>query len=337
MKDKNLEKLNSPGEKSHFLSRRNFMKGLGMGGVVLLSSPMSFARAGVSGGKITFGIISDVHADLQPDAKQRLEIFMERCMRVKPDFIIQLGDLHHGPGMKDMLEIWNRFPGDRFHVLGNHDMDHMSKADVVREQGMSGPYYSYDQGGYHFVVLDANHCVKDGKMYDNNHGNYYSAEKRDMVSPEELEWLREDLRKAGKPSILFSHEAFDDVWQGETSPSKMDVRQVIREANGGGRKKVIACFCGHHHVDHHMVIEDVHYVQINSASYYWVEEARGFSNGHMAEYKDPLFAFVTLDPANRSISIKGEQSKFKPPVPNGKTCPNADKIFPCIKNRRIHY
>lgn len=313
------------------------MKVLGLGGVGWCVAPGVFAQNTGGTGKVTLGIISDVHADLQPDAKQRLEAFINRSIQVSPDFIIQLGDLHHGPGMKDMLAIWDRFPGERYHVLGNHDMDHMSKDDVVREQSMAGAYYSFDKGGYHFVVVDANYCMKNGKILHNNKGNYYNADARDMVGPEELEWLKADLIKANKPTIIFSHESFDDIWQGTTSPSKMDVRKVIRAANTSQKGKVIACICGHHHMDHHMVIEGVHYLHINSASYYWIDEAKEFSNGHMAEYKDPIFAMITLDPFSRTITVKGVESKFLSPKPSKKTYPKADMIYPGIRNRRISY
>lgn len=318
-------------------SRRHFMKICGMGTLGYLVSSRGLALEKQGAGKVTMGVVSDIHADLQPDAKKRLEMFINQSIKKNPDFIIQLGDLHHGPSMGKMLEIWNRFPGDKFHVLGNHDMDHKSKQEVVQAQGMPGPYYSFDKGDFHFVVLDANHFMKGGKMFDNNKGNYYKADSRDMVSPEELDWLREDLKKTEKPSILFSHQAFDDIWQGKTSPSKLDIRKIIREANASGKKKVIACFCGHHHVDNYMMIENVHYFQINSASYYWVEESKKFSNGHMAEYKDPLFTFITLDPRTRSISVQGMQSRFLPPAPTKKTYAQAHLLYPGIKARKVTY
>lgn len=318
-------------------SRRRFIRICGMGALGCLVSSRGEALEKRNAGKVSLGVITDVHADLQPDAKERLEMFINRCVKENPDFIIQLGDLHHGPSMKKMLEVWNRFPGDKFHVLGNHDMDHKTKWEVVRDQEMPGPYYSFDRGDFHFVVLDANHCMKGGKMFDNNNGNYYRADLRDMVSPEELDWLREDLGKTEKPSVLFSHQAFDDIWQGKTSPSKQDIRKIIREANAGGKKKVIACFCGHHHVDSHMVIEQVHYFQINSASYYWVEESNQFSNGHMAEYKNPLFAFITLDPRARTISVQGVKSRFLPPAPTKKSYARADLLYPGIKTRKVAY
>ena len=318
-------------------TRRDFIKILGFGALSSLTANPLVAAQQPSSGTITLGIITDVHADLQPDAEKRLSVFIQYCKKVRPDFIIQLGDLHHGPSMEKMLKIWEQFPGDKFHVLGNHDMDHKTKDEVVFAQHMPGPYYSFDRGAYHFIVLDANHFMKNGKMYDNANGNYYKADQRDMVSPEELEWLRDELRRTEKPVIIFSHEAFDDVWQGKTSPSKMDVRKIIREANAAHSGKVIACICGHHHVDHHMVIENVHYFQINSASYYWVEESNRFSNGHMAEYKDPLFALITLDPNKRTITIKGTTSSFLPPAPTPATYPQAHRLFPGIKSREVSY
>jgi hypothetical protein len=101
--------------------------------------------------------------------------------------------------------------------------------------------------------------------------------------------------------------------------------------------KVIASICGHHHIDNHKVIEGVQYIQINSASYFWIGHAAAFSNGHMAEYKHPLFAFITLDSEAGTIEIKGTQSEFLPPVPIRENYPQADKLYPGIKDRVIVY
>lgn len=58
---------------------------------------------------------------------------------------------------------------------------------------MPGTYYSFDHGGWHFVVLD-----------------YLKQEAPGRFSPEldgqQLDWLRQDLQRAGsKPTILVDH------------------------------------------------------------------------------------------------------------------------------------
>ena len=99
-----------------------------------------------------------------------------------------------------------------------------------------------------------------------------------------------------------------------------------------GFPKVIACFCGHHHIDEHRVINDIHYLQINSASYYWV----GQGYDRMAPYEDSLYAFVTLRPPG-VIEIEGKTSRFSSPTPQERGYPQADEITARISDRVLRY
>lgn len=325
-------------------SRRQFISVLGQ---LLLFPAVASLSAGTvpdigKGKKVTFGIISDIHKGLQKDAERRLGIFIDKAIEKRPDFIIQLGDMTHGKpeDVEAMLEVWNRFPGKKYHVLGNHEMDGGDKGALVKQLQMPGNFYSFDVDGYHFVVLDANYFKQGGRFYDKRPSKKEGLPVvNELLSDAELEWLKKDLLGTRKPSILFSHEAFDDIWQAPCSSSTGDVRRIIREVNAVKPEgfKVIASICGHHHIDNHKVIEGVQYIQINSASYFWIGRAAAFSNGHMAEYKHPLFAFITLDSEAGTIEIKGTQSEFLPPVPTRENYPQADKLYPGIKDRVIVY
>ncbi len=288
-------------------------------------------------GVVRFGVISDVHQDLMPDADRRLHSFIDAAGKWKPDFIVQLGDLSHGENPDVINTVWKRFPGKRYSVMGNHDTDHSTKEIVMRELDMPARYYSYDAGGVHFVALDLNYMRKEGEYLDFEKGNYYKAktEDRDLISPEELEWLRNDLAQTNKPTVIFSHQGLDEVWLGKGCPNRAEVRQVINEANQRDGQKVIACFCGHHHVDAYQEIDGVHYFQINSAAYFWADHANHYSKGHMIEYKDALYAFVTLDLDAGQIRIEGTKSEFLPPAPKPVDFTGADKVFPYVSDRSI--
>ena len=187
-----------------------------------------------------------------------------------------MGDFcHPKPNAREFVQLWEQFRGPRYHVLGNHDMDLGTKQQTLDFWSLAKPHYSFDVGDFHFVVLDCNFVLKDGNHVDYANGNYYIArELRDRISPEQVEWLRADLAATARQTVIFSHQALDEIWGGNTVPNRLDVRAVIREANEKSRArtgvpKVIACLCGHHHVDEASVIEGVHYLQVNSASYYW--------------------------------------------------------------------
>jgi calcineurin-like phosphoesterase family protein len=320
------------------MQRRRFIQGISAvtAGVIFSGS---YAFVPHSTGKkkpLTIGWITDVHHGYCVDADRRLAAFVNDAGQRKLDFIIQGGDFcHPTKEAEPFLNIWNSFKGDKYHVLGNHDMDKGTKKQIMDLWGMEKPYYSFDEGEFHFVVMDCNHILSEGRYIDYANANFYiEGSRRDLVNPEQIEWLREDLQKAKKPCVIISHQSFDDVWTGYTVPNKLDVRKVIDEVNAASNKpKVIACFCGHHHLDHHMVISGVHYIQVNSSSYYYVGDGFG-SDGAKAVYADPLYCFVTLDPAGHII-IEGRSSLFVSPTPAEKGYANALRLTASIQDRRI--
>lgn len=288
---------------------------------------------------VTFGVITDVHQDLQKDAQARLSVFIDQAIETNPNFIIQLGDLSHGQQIDSILQVWNRFEGKNYHVLGNHDSDNLVKDSVVAKQNMAGKYYSFDNGGVHFIVLDLNYILEDGEYQDFGLGKNYriSPSQKNLISPEQLKWLDRDLSTTKKPTVVYSHQGIGRIWEGYLSPSAEDIRQVLEKHNTEKEKKVIACFSGDQHVDAYEEVNGIHYFQVNSASYFWIEEAALYSNGHMAVYKDPLYAFVTIDLQNKTIEMKGTTSEFLPPAPTKDNYSKPHKVFAEIKSRKVSF
>lgn len=284
-----------------------------------------------TGAVVRIGMIADVH-----DQPERLQAFLEEAEKQKPDFIIQLGDLSDGTAESNnrMLTVWNRYRGRKYHVLGNHELDHASKQEIVNRQQMPAPYYSFDCGDFHFVVLDCNFILKEDRYIGYEDANYYiDKEYRDLISPSQLEWLKKDLQQTDKRVILFSHQTFADITVRGSNPvpNRIRVRQLIDRINRAcpeNKRKVIACFAGHDHLDHYNLMNGVHFFAVNSAL--------GFMKG--LEIKDALYQFVTLDNTRRTISIKGVQSEFMHPVEKedfGHYPP--DQILPCIRDRSVSY
>lgn len=288
--------------------------------------------------RVSFGYITDLHHGLCKETLPRLQAFINEASSKSLDFIIQGGDFCFSePAAQECVDLWNTYNGESFHVLGNHDMDKGSKADIMKMWGMEEKYYSFDKGAFHFVVLDGNYIMKDGEYIDYAHANFYIDQKdRSLFSLEQIEWLRQDLATTDKQSIIISHQALDEIWDGWSSPSRFAIRKVIDDANNNFEfQKVIACFCGHHHVDEHSIINDVHYFQMNSASYYWAGE--GFSSdGAMAMYSDPLYSFITIS-TDGNINIEGKKGDFARPNPKEKKHPDAARLSASITDRTTSY
>ena len=271
MKDKNRNTL-TPDTVDWKVTRRAFLKGSGLI-IAGLSAGIPFTHANSMDGKakLSFGIVTDVHyADTDPKGSRKYrESFakMTECVKLmndkKVDFFIELGDLKdQGKTITeestlkylDAIEkVYGQFNGPRYHVLGNHDVDSISKEQFLARVENTGiakgsTYYSFDVKGLHFVVLDANNSA-DGSNYD--HGKFDWTDTN--VPLKQLNWLKKDLASSTKPVITFVHQQLDVT--GSTGVKNgPQVRQVLQDS-----KRALAVFQGHHHAGYYSYIEEVHY------------------------------------------------------------------------------
>ena len=138
-----------------------------------------------------FGICADVHHEEGKDESWRMKAFVEEAKARGAEFIIQLGDfINANEAGRRMLEVWNSFPGRKYHVLGNHDTEHGGKEVIMAFQGQKEKYYSFDAGDYHFIVLDTIY-KKQGERFVDYGSPEFKKELNDLfncyVPDEELE------------------------------------------------------------------------------------------------------------------------------------------------------
>ncbi len=195
---------------------------------------------------VRFGLFADAHyaekiyGDRHCDeAPAKLQACVDHFAHSGLDFIVCMGDLIDQADdpqiernyLERMLEILSGFDGDRHVVLGNHDVATLSKAEFLQHCG-SQPYYSFDAGGVHFVVLDGNYH-QDGRDFSTGNFSWDQA----WISNAQLEWLRQDLQASHpQPVIALCHENVDArLDQGERDPHVLcnaaRLRQVLAEAN----------------------------------------------------------------------------------------------------------
>ncbi|MEZ2440227.1 metallophosphoesterase [Chitinophaga sp. RCC_12] len=302
------------------LKRRNFIKNLGLSGTGLLlasrtlSMPVSAPAAGNK--LLRFGVISDLHhLQFGKSEESRLKSFMDAVMKADPDFIIQCGDFCRPAKSEGIMTEWNRFSGPKYHVLGNHDMDVCDKATIMKLWGMEKPYYSFDQGGYHFVVMDRNFLLKEDKTledYNNSNWGPLPSPLRSFTDAPQLAWLKHDLAAAEYPVIVFMHQPvfLSDFFQELGNAD--EILGIFDEANltakqQGKNSRVTAVFMGHDHDDRYGERNGVHYILLNSATYVYTDSGAHF-------YADSLYAFVTLDPSGW-MRIEGRTTRYRDEVP----------------------
>ena len=273
---------------------------------------------------VTFAVVSDLHQDIAHDAEERLGTFLRAANDNQVDFIIELGDFcMPKEENKPFLKRWQDYAGEKYMLLGNHDMDNCSKEEVMQFIGMNNRYYSFDKGDFHFIVLDPNNIYDGEKYIPYENGNYFGyGEKVSYVDPEQVEWLKKDLQATDKRCIIFSHQSFEC-----SSQNREEIRKIFEDENlRAGYKKVAVAFSGHDHTNYMKEINGIAYIQINSASNQWVGEKYAcperFSDEinqkrpalkYTLPYKDALFGIVTL--TGDGMQLKGVKSEFIAPGP----------------------
>ena len=286
---------------------------------------------------LKFAIASDFHAADVPDGKERVAAFIETANKEKVDFIIELGDFCRLDSASQVFrDEWNSFAGDKYHVIGNHDMDRYTPEEYTKGMQMPGRYYSFDKGKFHFIVLDGNNLF-DGKEYTHySKANYYVNPKmRAFVDPEQMAWLKKDLESTDKRCVLFSHQSIELFMN-----NGADVRRILEDENKrAGFKKVVLAFSGHNHSNYTKVINGITYMQINSASYVWIGTPTQTDKRYPKEVNDkyglmsrsitytkPLYAIVTLN--DKGATVKGVKAEFMPPTPKDLNLNDSIGVFP---------
>lgn len=310
--------------------------------VLVVASVLVFTSACAEQEKpLKFAIASDFHAQDVPDGEERVASFIRAAKEENVDFIIELGDFCRLDSAGQVyLKLWDSFEGDKYHVIGNHDMDSYTPEEYVAGMKMPGRYYSFDKGDFHFIVLDGNNLY-DGKEYTHYaKANYYVNPKmRAFIDPEQMAWLKQDLAATDKKCVLFSHQSIEQFLNNGAA-----VRQILEEENRrAGFKKVVLAFGGHNHSNYTKEINGITYMQINSASYVWIDKPSMTEKRYPKEVNDrysilkysmtytkALYAIVTLN--SEGAIVKGTEAEFVPPTPKDLNMGDSIDHYPLVSN-----
>ena len=270
------------------MSRSGFIKGM-VASLGALGS--GCINAGAAKRPVRFGVVTDTHysrrarwadrhyRDSLAKMRQAVGVFNDAGL----DFVIELGDMKdmgelnakrngvavprppeelraEAIGFLDEIEAeFARFNGPRYHALGNHDMDCISKEDFLGHtvnhgaaKGMA--HYSFMAGDVKFVVLDA--CFnKDRTPYCRGNFDWTQA----FIPDGELDWFDAELAASTTPVVVFCHQLLDGFSKRKglsglfVANWKRAVEIIERRGN------VIASIQGHHHSGHYSFRKGIHY------------------------------------------------------------------------------
>ena len=225
---------------------------------------------------LRFGLVTDVHyADADPRGtrcyRESLLKLREAVDHLRADgaaFLAELGDFKDSaPGEPEARTLDNliaverefqRFGGPTYHVLGNHDLDNLTKDQVLAHVANTGieagrSFYAFTRGGIRFIVLDEE-FTRDGRPYDRGHFDW-----RDInVPPPELDWLSAQLASGSEPVIVLGHQRLDGDGDVQVV-NRAEVRAILERS-----RRVLAVFQGHDHRGAYSRIGGIHYYTLRA-------------------------------------------------------------------------
>lgn len=213
--------------------------------------------------------------------------------------VVELGDLkdmgdtpERGQTLSFLDEIeakFQTFDGPVYHVLGNHDMDSISKSEFLAHTSNYGsakgkPYYSFVRNQIKFIVLDGN-CNEDGSDYDSGNFDWTKA----FIPAGQREWLQQELKKDDLPVVIFIHELLDTFSGIDKELCIGNAEEIVSILEQSG--KVVAVIQGHHHAGNYSFRHGIHYFTM-----------KGMIEGSLPENNS--FAVIEID-KDLNIYIEG--------------------------------
>lgn len=249
---------------------------------------------------VKIGIVADIHCgpDVQSMLGSRaptmLEAFEEAMREFRPNCIVDLGDRINdmAVGQDRQRSTWVRtqlraIGVPVFHVLGNHDVVNLTKAELGEVLGKRGSYESADLDGVRVVVLDS-----QDPTFERTGGG---------IGPEQRRWLEATLGETRLPALVFCHHPLDEQsldghWYFADHPThafvqeRAPVRAILERS-----ARVRAVFSGHLHWTRTTALNAIPYVTLGSLV------DGGFTHGRPSG----TFAAVTVQGQTIDVHVAG--------------------------------
>ena len=239
-------------------------------------------------GGFTFLLYTDVHVEPELHATYGFHKAIASMKTTAPDavFAINGGDLVFDSNAVPYAHASNLFDTHLqqaallgipiHHTLGNHDIFGLDPASGVgptdpfwgkqlfqQKTGQKDLYYSFDHGGWHFIVLDTVQITPERSW----HG---------YIDDAQMTWLAADLKRTGQtPTVIVAHMpilcAINEYTQGTTEATS----DKLIVANGKAVKELIqpynvkAVLQGHTHVVEEIAYLGTRYISCGAVCGNW--------------------------------------------------------------------
>lgn len=208
------------------------------------------------------GLLTDIHYDGSGMAMGRLYDAVTLLKAGGVDAMVVMGDLVNGTSeahtkrlLQEVAGLCDAFKGPVHFMPGNHDLDHISKAEFYNALGHAGnaARFDFELGGYKLICIDGNFSPNG---IDYEFGNF--EWQKSFVPEDQLDWLRGRLAASLLPVVIISHQRIDKE-STYAVRNHAAVRDVLFLSD-----KVKAVFQGHNHEDDLVQIKGISFYTLSA-------------------------------------------------------------------------
>lgn len=163
------------------------------------------------------------------------------------------------------------------HVVGNHDIGLLDKAEWMKTLGVSSPFYSRLLApGWRLIVLDTTDLslqAPEGSQELEEANRYLEAHPLSEAEPHmkswnggigklQMEWLKESLHKseqAGDRVVIATHHPIAGSRPTHSAWNWKEIEEIIVKSHS-----TVLCLAGHDHIGGYKCVDEVHFVVVEA-------------------------------------------------------------------------
>jgi len=221
---------------------------------------------------LRIAVVTDIHygpdrySKKGDEALKLLESFIRQVNSMEIGLVVDLGDRISNTDPADdrqhLADVGTAFKSltkESHHLIGNHDVVHLSIEENEKILGKSLQHHSLDRQGWHLAFWNTSCKLHEGEGF--------------RLEQDDLSWLAADLAATDLPSVVFSHMPLDTgsmvgnyyferrYAHGEQHRNAFLARDLIE-----GSEKVIAVVSGHVHWNQLHFMDGIPHFSLQSLS-----------------------------------------------------------------------
>jgi hypothetical protein len=271
--------------------------------------------------QLKIAIVSDIHygPDRYSKKGDKALVLLERLVKkvnsLDVSLVVDLGDRISNTDpdadrnrLVKVAEMFQALDRERHHLVGNHDVVHLTTAEQETILDRSLKHHSLDKNGWHVVFWNASCVLHEGQGF--------------RLETQDLDWLAADLAAAELPSVIFTHMPvvagsmagnyyFERRYaMGEQHRNASLARDVIEKS-----EKVLAVISGHVHWNQLHFMDGIPHISVQSLSETFTTHPHAAGAWALLTLGDTLeFEVFGREPVLYRMPIKQMTHHWLPPL-----------------------